>query len=300
MEFAQSETEYRRIRAQLDSGQLTETEFKARLQELMVEDERGRWWVIGYETGQWYVHDGENWLPAEPPRSVPPQSAEPPMAVTDQTAATATLAAVAEPVGGAASAATATAPSTRRVAMTGRALALIIVAWMTCSGFWQYLYNDVGIYGATRIVAAGAWFLVGLATGVAVRLVEPAVRWSSILIGAFVWGVASLLIFPDNIFDAVPFVIRLAFIGLVGGLAIGLMVKRALAPMHLYHVLIIAAAWVIAFLVGFKLEEFVVNEFFGDFNVGIVAIGGAIVGAIGGGVTLWLVRRAQRFSARQQ
>ncbi len=24
----------------------------------MIQDAQGRWWMIGYETGQWYVHDG--------------------------------------------------------------------------------------------------------------------------------------------------------------------------------------------------------------------------------------------------
>ena len=68
MDFSSVETEYRQLKAQFDAGQLTEAGFKARLQELMIEDEQDRWWMIGYETGQWYVHDGEKWVPAEPPR----------------------------------------------------------------------------------------------------------------------------------------------------------------------------------------------------------------------------------------
>ena len=67
MNFAQVESEYRRLKAQVAAGQISEDEFKAKLQELMIQDEQGRWWVIGFETGQWYVHDGEQWVPAQPP-----------------------------------------------------------------------------------------------------------------------------------------------------------------------------------------------------------------------------------------
>ena len=76
MDFLSVETEYRQLKAQFDAGQLTEAGFKARLQDLMLEDEQDRWWMIGYETGQWYVHDGEKWVAAEPPRLPAPPSAE--------------------------------------------------------------------------------------------------------------------------------------------------------------------------------------------------------------------------------
>ncbi len=55
-----------KLKAQYDAGALSEAEFKVQLEDLMMQDEQGRWWMIGYETGQWYVHDGERWLRAEP------------------------------------------------------------------------------------------------------------------------------------------------------------------------------------------------------------------------------------------
>ena len=69
MTFTETEAEFRQLKTQYDAGDLSETDFKARLEELMVQDEQGRWWMIGYETGQWYVHDGEKWVRAEPPAS---------------------------------------------------------------------------------------------------------------------------------------------------------------------------------------------------------------------------------------
>jgi hypothetical protein len=43
---------------------LPEDKFKTQLEELMIQDETGSWWMIGYETEQWYRHDGNTWIPA--------------------------------------------------------------------------------------------------------------------------------------------------------------------------------------------------------------------------------------------
>jgi len=72
--FSGVKEEFDRLKAQFDAHTLSEAQFKARLKELMVQDEQGRWWMIGYETGLWYVHDGERWkleLPAVNSESSP-------------------------------------------------------------------------------------------------------------------------------------------------------------------------------------------------------------------------------------
>ena len=61
------EAEFRRLKGQFAAGELSEAEVKAQLAQLMIEDEAGQWWMIGYETGQWYSHDGEQWVRREPP-----------------------------------------------------------------------------------------------------------------------------------------------------------------------------------------------------------------------------------------
>ncbi len=66
MDFSQVAAEFRKLKAQYDAGALSEADFKARLQDLMIQDEQGRWWMIGSETGQWYVHDREKWVRGEP------------------------------------------------------------------------------------------------------------------------------------------------------------------------------------------------------------------------------------------
>ena len=66
MDFSQVAAEFQRLKAQYDAGTLSEADFKAQLQDLMIQDEQGRWWMIGAETGQWYVHNGEKWERGEP------------------------------------------------------------------------------------------------------------------------------------------------------------------------------------------------------------------------------------------
>ncbi len=70
MGFLEVEKEFQRLKTQFEAGALTEAQFKARLADLMLQDERGRWWMIGYETGQWYYHDGEKWVRSEPPAAI--------------------------------------------------------------------------------------------------------------------------------------------------------------------------------------------------------------------------------------
>ncbi|MDY6876997.1 MAG: SHOCT domain-containing protein [Chloroflexota bacterium] len=66
MDFAEVEREVAKLRQRLAAGRLTEEQFKARLRELMVLDEHGDWWMVGYETGEWYCHDGTDWMRADP------------------------------------------------------------------------------------------------------------------------------------------------------------------------------------------------------------------------------------------
>ncbi len=91
--FAQIEAEVSRLRQDLAANRLTEEQFKARLRELMVEDEQGNWWMMGYETGQWYLHDGSGWVRADPPGHVVPRPAPSPEAQKARTLAEASLAA---------------------------------------------------------------------------------------------------------------------------------------------------------------------------------------------------------------
>ena len=45
---------------------VTEVECKAQMRDLMIEDADGNWWMMGYEIGEWYYHDGSGWMQADP------------------------------------------------------------------------------------------------------------------------------------------------------------------------------------------------------------------------------------------
>jgi hypothetical protein len=67
MNFQEAEGEYRRLGAERAAGALSDEQYEAQVQRLMVQDAQGRWWTLGGATGQWYVHDGVAWVIAEPP-----------------------------------------------------------------------------------------------------------------------------------------------------------------------------------------------------------------------------------------
>jgi len=72
MSFEQMEKAFKQLKSDFQSGILSESEFKKQLENLMVQDAQGIWWMIGYETELWYRFDGTNWVQADPPsRSLP-------------------------------------------------------------------------------------------------------------------------------------------------------------------------------------------------------------------------------------
>lgn len=65
--FAEVAQKVETLRQQVAAGTLTAQEGQARMRDLMVEDAGGNWWMVGYETGKWYRHDGTDWVEADPP-----------------------------------------------------------------------------------------------------------------------------------------------------------------------------------------------------------------------------------------
>ena len=66
MDYKDVEEKYKQLKSQFEAGQISEQTYKDRLSELMIQDEQGRWWMIGFESGKWHYHDGTNWVQAEP------------------------------------------------------------------------------------------------------------------------------------------------------------------------------------------------------------------------------------------
>ena len=64
--FARAETAYADLRRRFDAGALPAAQFKAAVEAQMVDD-GDRYWMLGVESGKWYVHDGKAWGIADPP-----------------------------------------------------------------------------------------------------------------------------------------------------------------------------------------------------------------------------------------
>jgi hypothetical protein len=75
MDFKQAGEKFAYLKAGFEAGIFSESEFKSKLEDLMVRDEQGQWWMIGYETERWYRYDGTNWVQADPPSSASPAAA---------------------------------------------------------------------------------------------------------------------------------------------------------------------------------------------------------------------------------
>lgn len=79
-EFERSEAEYASLKQQVAAGRISAAQFEAALLEMMVEHEH-RFWMLGANSGRWYVHDGTAWTQAQPPTVPAPRAAEPEQAV---------------------------------------------------------------------------------------------------------------------------------------------------------------------------------------------------------------------------
>ncbi len=66
-QFRKVEDQFFLLRGQFETKRITREQFDAALKELMVQDADGRYWMMGADSGKWYVHDGRNWVEAQPP-----------------------------------------------------------------------------------------------------------------------------------------------------------------------------------------------------------------------------------------
>lgn len=67
VDFQEADRRYAELKQQREAGILSDAEFAAQYQRLMVLDDEGRWWAKSRETGEWRYHDGNAWIPGTPP-----------------------------------------------------------------------------------------------------------------------------------------------------------------------------------------------------------------------------------------
>jgi len=77
LNFQEAEKTYRNLKAQHAAGKLSDADFEAEVAKLRHQDAQGRWWQLGVQTGEWYMHDGQKWNKAKPPTISAAPAAEP-------------------------------------------------------------------------------------------------------------------------------------------------------------------------------------------------------------------------------
>lgn len=77
MTFQDAEKTYKDLRAQHAAGKLSDPDFESKVGDLRMQDSQGRWWQIGVQTGEWYMHDGQKWNKAKPPTMAAAPATEP-------------------------------------------------------------------------------------------------------------------------------------------------------------------------------------------------------------------------------
>ena len=66
-DFRDADRRYADLERQRDAGGISDEEFEAQRQRLMVLDGEGRWWSKSPEGGEWHYHDGNAWVRGTPP-----------------------------------------------------------------------------------------------------------------------------------------------------------------------------------------------------------------------------------------
>ena len=266
MDFARLEAEYGRLKAQFERGALTEADFKAQLEELMIEDEQGRWWILGYETGHWYVHDGEQWVQQEPPQAAPSAPpAHPPYPRA------ADVAPDSHPK-----------PATAVPSRTTLGLKIgtdgISVLLITCGWIVAYLVGSL-----MPGVDDGAWDVMGLIggvggliTGLVLRRTEPPSPWKQVPVVTLGWAVGW------SIFGYVGGPLA----GLVGGTVTALALKWTHPSIQWKHVALVTIGWVSGWAVGWVAGD---SQWW-RMPGWVLYVG--IGGAVGSWVMFWQLRKA--------
>jgi hypothetical protein len=70
MDFERAESRYQVLQAKRNAGELDEETFRVEVAKLLLQDERGTFWMLDADQGAWFCNRGEGWEPGDP-RSEP-------------------------------------------------------------------------------------------------------------------------------------------------------------------------------------------------------------------------------------
>jgi hypothetical protein len=58
---------FRKLKARLESGEISENQFEAEVRDLLFQDDQGNYWTIGAQTEKWYSYEAGEWVQSWPP-----------------------------------------------------------------------------------------------------------------------------------------------------------------------------------------------------------------------------------------
>ena len=64
--FKETENKYIELKSLLDFGSISSEELKLKLKKMMIKDDDGNYWMIGSNTGKWYIYNGSDWKEKDP------------------------------------------------------------------------------------------------------------------------------------------------------------------------------------------------------------------------------------------
>ena len=64
--FKETENKYISLKSLLESGSISSEELKLKLKKMMIKDDVGNYWMIGSNTGKWYIYNGTDWKEKDP------------------------------------------------------------------------------------------------------------------------------------------------------------------------------------------------------------------------------------------
>jgi len=64
--FKETENKYIELKSMLDFGSISSEDLKLKLKKMMIRDDDGNYWMIGSNTGKWYIYNGTDWKEKDP------------------------------------------------------------------------------------------------------------------------------------------------------------------------------------------------------------------------------------------
>lgn len=181
--------------------------------------------------------------------------------------------------------------------------------WLTILG-WALVWACGWVVGEATgwsgDVYGSAWIMIGalggLITGLALRLVEPSIRWQQVFLVSAGWAVSMLISgsLSEALYSTDDVALNGTIRGLVGGLITGFILQQTEFTIGWKQIVLITVGWVIGWTIGQALGPGMYDTSRGVIsgNIGLWLIPGGIMGAlsaaIGAVVMFWQLGQVHR------